>query len=211
VNGGLLFLVAGYILWEAVGRFMQPPAVASTGMFVVATLGLVVNLISMRLLKAGSGESLNIKGAYLEVWADMLGSLGVIAGALVIEFTGYRIADPIIAALIGLWVLPRTWALMSEAGRILMQSVPAGLDLAQVRALMMSHPHVEAVHDLHAWTLGSREPVMTAHIVLKADKDADADTVRQSLAAALAEKFDIAHATLQVERRTACSTGHGHS
>jgi cobalt-zinc-cadmium efflux system protein len=211
VNGGLLFLVAGYILWEAVGRFMQPPAVASTGMFVVATLGLVVNLISMRLLKAGSGESLNIKGAYLEVWADMLGSLGVIAGALVIEFTGYRIADPIIAALIGLWVLPRTWALVSEAGRILMQSVPAGLDLAQVRALMMSHPHVEAVHDLHAWTLGSREPVMTAHIVLKADKDADADTVRQSLAAALAEKFDIAHATLQVERRTACSTGHGHS
>jgi cobalt-zinc-cadmium efflux system protein len=211
VNGGLLFLVAGYILWEAVGRFMQPPAVASTGMFVVATLGLVVNLISMRLLKAGSGESLNIKGAYLEVWADMLGSLGVIAGALVIEFTGYRIADPIIAALIGLWVLPRTWALVSEAGRILMQSVPAGLDLAQVRALMMSHPHVEAVHDLHAWTLGSREPVMTAHIVLKADKDADADTVRQSLAAALAEKFDIAHATLQVERRTACSTGQGHS
>jgi cobalt-zinc-cadmium efflux system protein len=211
VNGGLLFLVAGYILLEAVGRFMQPPAVASTGMFVVATLGLVVNLISMRLLKAGSGESLNIKGAYLEVWADMLGSLGVIAGALVIEFTGYRIADPIIAALIGLWVLPRTWALVSEAGRILMQSVPAGLDLAQVRALMMSHPHVEAVHDLHAWTLGSREPVMTAHIVLKADKDADADTVRQSLAAALAEKFDIAHATLQVERRTACSTGQGHS
>src|SRR3546814_8177819 len=83
VNGGLLFLVAGHILWEAVGRFSQPPSVASTGMLVIATLGLAINLISMRLLKDGSGESLNVKGAYLEVWADMIGSVGVIIGALI--------------------------------------------------------------------------------------------------------------------------------
>lgn len=201
VNGGMLFLVAGYILWEAVGRFRSPPEVASTGMLVIASLGLVVNLISMRLLKAGAGESLNVKGAYLEVWADMLGSVGVLAGALVIQFTGYHVADPIIAVLIGLWVLPRTWILLREAGQILMQGVPAGLDLDQVRQAMEAHPGVSAVHDLHAWALGSREPVMTAHVVVQ--DASDVDQVRQALARVLTDRFEITHATLQVER-TAC-------
>ena len=198
INGGLLFLVAGYILWEAVGRFQEPPAVASTGMMVIATLGLVVNLISMRLLKAGAGESLNVKGAYLEVWADMLGSVGVLIGALIIQFTGWQIADPIIAVLIGLWVLPRTWTLLREAGQILMQGVPAGLDLEAVRTMMTAYPGVTAVHDLHAWALGSREPVLTAHVVV-ADTS-DADQVRQGLSRTLSEQFDVGHATLQVER-----------
>lgn len=123
VNGAMLFLVAGYILWEAVGRFRQPPEVSSIGMLAVAALGLVVNLVSMRLLKAGSGESLNVKGAYLEVWADMLGSVGVIIGAIVIMWTGWTLADPIIAVLIGLWVLPRTWMLLREAGQVDRKSV----------------------------------------------------------------------------------------
>ena len=204
VNGGMLFLVAGYILWEAVGRFSEPPSVASTGMLVVATMGLVVNLIAMRLLKAGSGESLNVKGAYLEVWADMLGSVGVIIGALIIQFTGFYIADPIIAVLIGLWVLPRTWTLLRAAGQVLMQGVPDGLDLEAVRAMMLSHPSVEAIHDVHAWALASKEPILTAHIVLASATD-DVDQVRATLAAALDEQFGIAHATLQVER-FACTT-----
>ena len=208
VNGGMLFLVAGYILWEAVGRFSEPPSVASTGMLVVATMGLVVNLIAMRLLKAGSGESLNVKGAYLEVWADMLGSVGVIIGALIIQFTGFYIADPIIAVLIGLWVLPRTWTLLRAAGQVLMQGVPDGLDLEAVRIMMLSHPSVGAVHDLHAWALGSKEPVLTAHIVLDAPTD-DVDQVRRTLAAALDEQFGIAHATLQVEL-VACTAENSH-
>ena len=204
VNGGMLFLVAGYILWEAVGRFSEPPSVASTGMLVIAALGLVINLIAMRLLKAGSGESLNVKGAYLEVWADMLGSVGVIIGALIIQFTGFYIADPIIAVLIGLWVLPRTWTLLRAAGQVLMQGVPDGLDLEAVRAMMLSHPGVEAIHDVHAWALASKEPILTAHIVLASATD-DVDQVRATLAAALDEQFGIAHATLQVER-FACTT-----
>ena len=204
VNGGMLFLVAGYILWEAVGRFSEPPSVASTGMLVIAALGLVINLIAMRLLKAGSGESLNVKGAYLEVWADMLGSVGVIIGALIIQFTGFYIADPIIAVLIGLWVLPRTWTLLRAAGQVLMQGVPDGLDLEAVRAMMLSHPSVEAIHDVHAWALASKEPILTAHIVLASATD-DVDQVRGTLAAALDEQFGIAHATLQVER-FACTT-----
>ena len=208
INGGLLFLVAGYILWEAVGRFRDPPEVASTGMLVIAAIGLVINLISMRLLKAGSGTSLNVRGAYLEVWSDMLGSIGVILGAVVIKFTGWKVADPIIAVLIGLWVLPRTWTLLREAGQVLMQGVPHGLELDEVRTMMLSHPNVIAVHDLHAWALGSKEPILTAHVVLR-DGDVDAEQVRLSLAAALEERFNIHHATLQVER-TACDAEHVH-
>lgn len=109
-------------------------------MMVIATLGLVVNLVSMRFLKAGAGESLNVKGAYLEVWADMLGSVGVWGAAIIIVLTGWHVADPIIAVLIGLWVLPRTWKLLREAGQILMQGVPAGLDLEAVRQAMVNHP-----------------------------------------------------------------------
>lgn len=208
INGGLLFLVAGYILWEAVGRFRDPPEVASSGMLVIAAIGLVINLISMRLLKVGSGTSLNVKGAYLEVWSDMLGSVGVIVGALVIKFTGWTVADPIIAVLIGLWVLPRTWTLLREAGQVLMQGVPHGLELDEVRTMMLSHPNVIAVHDLHAWALGSKEPVLTAHIVLR--DGGDGEQVRRSLAAALEERFSIHHATLQVEM-TPCDDAHGHA
>jgi len=209
INGGLLFIVAGYILWEAVGRFRNPPSVASTGMLLIAAIGLVINLISMRLLKAGSGTSLNVKGAYLEVWSDMLGSVGVLIAALVIRYTGWTIADPIIAVLIGLWVLPRTWTLLRSAMQILMQGVPAGMELEEVRALLASHPSVSEVHDLHAWSLGSKEPVLTAHIVLD-DATSDPEKVRIALTAALEEKFGIGHATLQVER-TPCDEGHVHA
>ena len=207
INGGLLFLVAGYILWEAVGRFREPPHVASTGMLVVAGLGLVVNLISMQLLRAGAGDSLNMKGAYLEVWSDMLGSVGVILGALAIRFTGWTVIDPIIAVLIGLWVLPRTWVLLRQAGHVLMQGVPAGVDLDAVRDAMQAQPGVAAVHDLHVWALGSREPILTAHVLLVNDA-ADTDGIRIAMAEMLHERFDIDHATLQLEGRH-CG-GHQH-
>ena len=207
INGGLLFLVAGYILWEAIGRFREPPHVASTGMLVVAGLGLVVNLISMQLLRAGAGDSLNMKGAYLEVWSDMLGSVGVILGALAIRFTGWTVIDPIIAVLIGLWVLPRTWVLLRQAGHVLMQGVPAGVDLDAVRDAMQAQPGVAAVHDLHVWALGSREPILTAHVLLANDA-ADTDGIRITMAEMLHERFDIDHATLQLEGRH-CG-GHQH-
>lgn len=209
VNGGLLFVVAGYILWEAVGRFRHPPEVASTGMMVIASIGLVINLISMRLLKAGSGTSLNVKGAYLEVWSDMLGSVGVLIGAVIIRYTGWTVVDPIIAVLIGLWVLPRTWTLLREAGQVLMQGVPAGLALEDMRSALLAHEMVSEVHDLHAWALGSKEPVLTAHVVLR-DGAVDADAVRMVLAETLEERFGIHHATLQVER-TACDAEHVHA
>lgn len=208
VNGGLLFLVAGYILWEAALRFRTPQAVATGGMLAVAVAGLVVNLVSMKLLHAGAGENLNVRGAYLEVWSDMLGSLAVIAGALLIRYTGWSAVDPIVAVLIGLWVLPRTWLLLREAGQVLMQGVPSGIDLHAVRDVMQAQPGVRAVHDLHVWALGSKQPVLTAHVVM-ADASADADRLRVAMARRLHDRFGIAHATLQVER-DACRDMHAH-
>ncbi|MFK3847275.1 cation diffusion facilitator family transporter [Stenotrophomonas sp. NPDC078853] len=215
-NGGMLFVVAGYILWEAIARFRQPQEIASTGMLVIAAVGLAVNLVSMRLLKAGSGESLNVKGAYLEVWADMLGSVAVIIGALLIRWTGWKVIDPILAVLIGLWVLPRTWVLMREAINVLLEGVPKGVVLADVRSSLCNHGAVVDVHDLHVWALASSTPALSAHVVLR--DGADADQVRRELADALHERHDIDHVTLQLEAEhcgDACAVGpaptaHGH-
>lgn len=209
INGGLLFVVAGYILWEAVGRFRNPPDVVTSGMLVIAFLGLIVNLISMRLLKAGSGTSLNVRGAYLEVWSDMLGSIGVIVGAVVIQLTGWTLADPIIAVLIGLWVLPRTWVLLRETSLVLMQGVPIGMDLAKLRAALATVVGVKEVHDLHVWSVGSRQTILTAHLVLS-DATDDVDVVRLRAQQAVEADFDIHHATLQVER-VACEDATRHA
>ena len=198
INGALLFTVAGYVLWEAFGRFLSPPPVASNAMLWVASTGLIVNFISMRLLKAGAGENLNMKGAYLEVWSDMLGSVGVIIGALIIKFTGWTIVDPIIAILIGLWVLPRTWVLLKQSSHILMQGVPDGLDLNAVRTALAQHPEVAEVHDLHAWALGSKDAVLTVHVVMR-DTGASADALRAELSEILHDQFDVEHSTLQIE------------
>jgi len=206
-NGVLLLGVAAYILWEAVGRFSAPPPVAATGMLVVAVAGLIVNLIAMRLLKAGSGESLNVKGAYLEVWSDMLGSLGVLIAAALIKLTGWLILDPILAVLIGLWVLPRTWILMREALHALLNGVPAGIDLEQVRSLIVSEPGVAGVHDLHVWSLGSQRTSLTAHVLIRAG--VDTAILRRALTNRLVEKFRIEHSTLQLETDRCDSGGCG--
>lgn len=198
INGGMLFLVAGYILWEAFGRFQKSTEVASVGMLVIATLGLVINLISMRLLAAGSGESLNVKGAYLEVWADMLGSLGVIAGAVIIYFTGWTVIDPIVAVLIGLWVLPRTWRLMSQAVHMLMQGVPEGLELATVDGALREIKGVRELHNLHIWALGSTQTVLTTHLVYD-ETEIDAEALRQEATRMLRDRFDVHQSTIQIE------------
>ena len=197
VNGALLFVVAAYILWEAQARFREPQAIASGGMLLVAVIGLVINLIAMRLLQAGAGESLNVKGAYLEVWSDMLGSVAVIIGALLIRFTGWQWVDAVLAILIGLWVLPRTWVLLREALNVLLEGVPKGLSLAQVRAAMEAQAGVDDLHDLHVWALASNTPALTAHVVVAAGHDDQA--LRRQLAELLHARFGIDHITLQLE------------
>lgn len=214
-NGVLLFALATYILYESVHRFLQPAPVGSLGMLIVGVLGLAVNLIAMRLLKAGSGESLNMKGAYLEVWADMLGSVGVILGALVIHFLGWTLVDPVIAIAIGLWVLPRAWTLVRQAGHVLMMGVPDGIALDEVRVALSEIPGVVDVHDLHVWSLASSQASMTAHLVV--GDGVDAGTARRRAMGVLHQRFGIERATLQVEDADCdgpdCGSGraHGHA
>ncbi len=132
-NAMMLFVVAIYILYEAYQRFSQPPEIQSLGMLVVAALGLIINLISMKILVSSSQDSLNVKGAYLEVLSDALGSVGVIIGALVIYFTGWMWVDTVIAVLIGFWVLPRTWVLLKQSINILLEGVPSEIDIESLR------------------------------------------------------------------------------
>ena len=197
-NALLLFAVAGYILWEGIARFFNPSEVESTGMLIVASIGLVVNIIAMRLLSAGKDKSLNIKGAYLEVWADMLGSIGVIVGAIVIMVTGWQWIDTLVAIGIGLWVLPRTWNLLKETAQILLEGVPRGIDLAELRAASASTQGVRGVHDLHVWSLTSDDHSLSAHVELV--EGADFEAVRSAVAAMLHDTYEIEHATIQVER-----------
>ena len=160
-NALLLFGVAGYILYEAYERFRSPPQVESTGMLWIAIAGLVINFIAMKLLAAGKEESLNIKGAYLEVWSDMLGSAGVIAAALIIKFTGWNWVDPLVAVGIGLWVLPRTWILLKASMNILLEGTPADVDVGKLRSAIEARPGVIEIHDLHVWSLTSGRHVLT--------------------------------------------------
>jgi len=203
-NAILLFAVGGYILYEGVLRIIKPEPVGSLGMLVVAGAGLIINLISMRLLSSGKDASLNIKGAYLEVWADMLGSLGVIGGAVLIMLTGWTWVDPVVAIGIGLWVLPRTWSLLRETTHVLLEGVPRGLSLKEVRAAIAATPGVESVHDLHIWSITSDESSCSVHITLSAG--ARAEVVRVSVAEALT-RFGLTHVTLQTEERDGVPVG----
>lgn len=203
-NALLLFAVAGYVLWEGISRFLEPSEVQSTGMLIVAAIGLGVNLIAMRLLSAGKENSLNMKGAYLEVWADMLGSLGVIAGAVVIMLTGWQWVDPLVAIGIGLWVLPRTWILLRDTTHILLEGVPRGIDLAELRAAVAATPGVTGVHDLHVWSMTSDDRSLSMHIEIGPEEYFEA--IRTTVAATLLQRFGIDHATIQVEREV-CDEG----
>ena len=167
------------------------------GMLIVAAIGLVVNLISMRLLTAGKEGSFNVKGAYLEVWADMIGSVGVILGALTIRFTSWTWVDPIVAVAIGLWVLPRTWTLLRDTTNVLLEGVTDGLKLPEVRTAIAATSGVAGLHDLHIWSTSNNEVSCTVHVTLL--QGADVDGTRLAVQAMLRERYDIEHSTIQTE------------
>ncbi len=197
VNALLLFGVAIYVLVEAGRRVFDEPEILGWPMFVVAVLGLVVNLIAFGLLREGSKESINLQGAYLEVLADTVGSVGVVVAALAIELLGWTWVDPVIAALIGLWILPRTFKLGGQAVRVLLQAAPIGMDLEQMTEDLESIPQVLDVHDLHVWTLTSGMDAASAHLMTA--NDANHHAVLDQARAVLSDSYGIAHATLQVE------------
>jgi cobalt-zinc-cadmium efflux system protein len=196
-NAVLLGGVAVYVLVEAVRRFGAPPEVLAGPMLAVALLGLLANLAAFGLLRAGARESINLRGAYLEVLGDLLGSLGVIGAALVIALTDWWWADPVVAVAIGLFILPRTWRLGRAAVRILVQAAPEHLQVTAVHDRLAAVPGVAEVHDLHVWTLTSGMEVASAHLTMR--PGAEVGDVLAAARSALHEDFHIDHATLQIE------------
>ncbi|MEE9415060.1 MAG: cation diffusion facilitator family transporter [Acidimicrobiales bacterium] len=198
VNSLLLFGVAFYVLYEAIVRLVgDGREVLGTTMLVVAALGLLANIVVFLILREGSSESLNVEAAYLEVVADTLGSVAVIVAAVIYMLTGWTWVDPVFGAVIGLWILPRTFRLGRRAVRILLQSAPAHIDIEQLEADLESIPDVVNVHDLHVWTLTSQMESVSAHLTAAEESDHHAilDQARQLLA----ETYSIGHATFQVE------------
>ncbi|MER7456338.1 cation diffusion facilitator family transporter [Micromonospora sp. NPDC126480] len=203
-NALLLSGVAVYVLVEAVRRFGDPPQVRTGPMLAVATLGLLANLIAFALLRPGAKESINLQGAYLEVLGDLLGSLGVIAAALIITATDWWWVDPLVAVAIGLFILPRTWRLGRAALRILVQAAPEHLQVTAVHDRLVAVPGVAEVHDLHVWTLTSGMEVASAHLTIA--PGADVAAVLAAARTLLRDEFRIEHATLQIEPGAAAGT-----
>jgi cobalt-zinc-cadmium efflux system protein len=197
VNALLLVGVAVYVLVEAVRRIGTEPDIDTGPMLVVALLGLAVNLVAFGLLREGAKESINVEGAYLEVVADTLGSIGVIVAAVLLQVAGWTWVDPLVGGLIGVWILPRSVRLGAQAVRILLQVAPPGLDVEALHSDLAALPAVVGVHDLHVWTLTSEMENATAHLVV--DPGADAHQVLDRARQLLQERYRIAHATLQVE------------
>lgn len=196
-NAVILLGVSFYVLFEAYQRLRHPPEVQSGPMLVVAVVGLIVNLVGMRLLASASEESLNMKGAYFEVLSDLLTSVGVIVAALVMMKTGWYWADPLISAGIGLFIFPRTWVLLRDAVAVLLEGVPSGVNLAALREALRAVDGVQDVHDLHAWSLTSGVNAMSAHVVMSPGFSGE-DVLIRARQAALSS-FPISHVTVQVE------------
>jgi cobalt-zinc-cadmium efflux system protein len=201
VNAVLLFVVAGLVIVEALRRLDEPPAVAGGTMLVAAVVGLAANAVSMVILHPGQQSSLNMRGAYLEVSADLLGSLAVLVAAVVVTLTDWSLVDPIVSVLIGLAILPRTWQLLREAVDVLMEATPRGVDLSTVRRHILATSGVRDVHDLHAWTIVSALPMLSAHVVVddevfSTERYAE---VLDHLHSCLTGHFDVEHSTFQLE------------
>lgn len=200
-NCVLLLGVGGFLLYEAVSRFITPAETKGVLAIAFALIGLVANMISLTLLMRGQKESLNVRGAFLEVVADALGSVAVLISGAVILTTGWQAADPIASLVIGLMIVPRTVKLLRETLDVLLESAPKNVDMAQVRAHILALPGVEDVHDLHAWTITSGMPVLSAHVVVSPEtlSAIGNEKMLHELQGCLGDHFDVEHCTFQLE------------
>ncbi|MEU6122214.1 cation diffusion facilitator family transporter [Streptomyces sp. NPDC047123] len=197
----LLLGVGGYVLYEAIERFITPAQTEGGLAIYFGVFGLVANMISLSLLMRGQRDSLNVRGAFLEVVADTLGSVAVIIAAVVIMLTGWQAADPIASLVIGFMIVPRTVKLLKETLNVLLESAPKGVDMAEVRAHILDLPGVEEVHDLHAWTITSGLPVLSAHVVVSSGTldSIGHEKMLHELQGCLGDHFDVEHCTFQLE------------
>jgi cobalt-zinc-cadmium efflux system protein len=197
LNAVILLVVAAVIVFEAIQRASDAPEVLGLPMLMIAAVGLVVNVVSLRLLHAGASRSLNLRGAYLEVMGDLLGSVAVIVAGVVILATGWTPIDTIASVLIAVLIVPRTWVLLREAVDILLMATPRGIDLGEVRGHLLRAEGVVDIHDLHAWTRTSGKHVVSAHVVI--EPTADPPSVLDELCTCLSDDFDFEHSTIQLE------------
>lgn len=206
-NAVVLIFISLYILYEAYERFKNPPEVQSAGMLAVASIGLVINVVGVFILRSGSKESLNLKGAYFEVLSDMLTSVGVIIAGIVMLTTGWYYADPLISAGIGLFIFPRTWTLLKDAVSVLLEGTPSDVNIAKLRERLAQLHGVAELHDLHVWSLTSGVNAMSVHAVL-AD-GFEHDDVLSLVHDCCTKEFNISHVTAQTEREGfACHETH---
>ncbi len=199
------------MLYEAIERFITPAGTEGGLTIVFGAIGLAANSVSLALLMRGQQESLNVRGAFLEVAADALGSVAVIVSAVVILATGWQAADPIASLVIGLMIVPRTVRLLRETLDVLLEAAPKGVDMAEVRAHILALDGVEDVHDLHAWTITSGMPVLSAHVVVSSEvlTAIGHEKMLHELQGCLGDHFDVEHCTFQLEPAATRSTRHG--
>jgi cobalt-zinc-cadmium efflux system protein len=206
-NAIVLIGISLYILYEAYERLRNPPEVQSGVMLLIAIIGLAINIAGVFILRAGSKESLNMKGAYFEVLSDMLTSVGVIVAGIVMLTTGWYYADPIISAGIGLFIFPRTWSLLKDAVGVLLEGTPSDVNIATLRERLSKLEGIAEIHDLHVWSLTSGVNALSVHAVLA--KGSEHDEVLARLHQCCTTEFKIAHVTAQTEREEfACHETH---
>jgi cobalt-zinc-cadmium efflux system protein len=200
-NAVLLLGMAAFIIVDAIRRLMSPPEVSSGLIIVFGVIALVANAVSLLLLRRGQAESLNLRGAFLEVASDALGAVAVIVTGVIIAATGFTRADPIASLAVGLLILPRTWQLLRETVDVLLEASPRGMDLSEVRQHMTALNGVRDVHELHAWTITSGLPVLSAHVVVDPEvfDDGRCFTMLDRLQDCLRGHFDVEHSTFQIE------------
>lgn len=208
LNGLILLGLAGWVVYNAVSRLGSSPELEATPILAAGAIGLVVNVIGLLLLRGGAQESLNVRGAYLEVLGDALGSVAVLVSATVILATGWDGADAVASLVIAAMIVPRAVSLLREVVEVLLESTPRDVDLDDLRAHILEVEGVRDVHDLHVWTITSGMPVMSAHIVVEDTVTGmdEAHGVLDTLRSCLSEHFDVEHSTFQIE-----PTGHAES
>jgi cobalt-zinc-cadmium efflux system protein len=203
VNAFALVGISLFIIFEAYQRLKNPPEVHAVPIFCVALLGLIVNVVSLRILSESKTDCINTRAAYLEILGDSMISGGVMVSSLIIYFTHWYAADPIVSGLIGFMILPRTWLLLSECTNILMEGTPGRIDLSALRKAMLAVPGVIEVHDIHVWTITSGLDSMSGHV--RIDPKAQAEQVLDGVTKVLKDDFELHHTTIQVEQ-AACES-----
>jgi cobalt-zinc-cadmium efflux system protein len=200
-NALVLIVISVVIFTEAIRRIGSAPDVQTDVMFWAAVLGAVANLVSLLILRGAQKESLNVRGAYLEVLGDLLGSFAVIIAAVVIMVTGFQTADTIASMLIAVMIVPRAWHLLRDVVDVLLEATPKGVEVQMIREHILSVEGVVSVHDIHIWTITSGVPVFSAHVVVEDDvlSARGADQVLDKLGTCLGSHFDTEHCTFQLE------------